>query len=83
MTDLRPGDSFFRLLCSREGFLRSVFTTAVLNSDGKTPETRDELITCVTAGKSSTNKKVGMGSSEQVFGTDLSITFRTCSSETG
>ena len=60
---------------------------AVLNSGGTTPETRDELIMCVTAGRSSsehpTNKDVGMGSSEQVFGADLSITFRTSSSETG
>ena len=52
---------------------------AVLNSDGKTPETRDELIMCVTAGRSSskhsTNRDVGIGSSEQVLGADLSITF--------
>ena len=33
--------------------------------------------------KHSTNRDVGIGSSEQVFGADLSITFRTCSSETG
>ena len=66
--------------------MRRDFTMAVLDSYGTTPETRDELIMCVTAGgsssKHSTNKDVGMGSSKQVFGPDLSITFRTCSSET-
>ena len=60
---------------------------AVLNSGKTTPETRDELIMCVTAGRSSskhsTNRDVGIGSNKQVFGADLSITFRTCSSETG
>ena len=60
---------------------------AVLNTGGTTPETRDELIMCVAAGRSSskhsTNTDVGIGSSEQVFGADLSITVRTCSSETG
>ena len=52
---------------------------AVLDSGGTTPETRDELIVCVTAGRSSSkhlmSKDVGMGSSELVFGADLSITF--------
>ena len=41
---------------------------AVLNSGGTTPETRDELIMCVTAGSSSrhsTNKDVGIGSSDR------------------
>ena len=60
---------------------------AVLNTGGTTPETRDELIMCVAAGRSSskhlTNRDGGMGSSEQVLRADLSITFRTCSSETG
>ena len=60
---------------------------AVLNSGGTTPETRDELSVCVTAGRSSSkhlmSKDVGMGSCELVFGADLSITFQTCSSETG
>ena len=59
---------------------------AVLNSGGTTPETRGELIMCVTAGRSSskhsTNRDVGIGTSEQVFEAELSITFRTCSSET-
>ena len=53
------------------------FHNEVLNFGGKTPETRDMLIMCVTAGrrssKHSTNKEAGMGSSEQVFGADLSI----------
>ena len=44
---------------------------AVLNSGGTTPETRDELIMCVAAGRSSskhsTNRGVGIGSSKQVF----------------
>ena len=51
----------------------------VLNSGGTTPETRGEFIMCVTAGRSSskhsTNRDVGIGSSEQVLGADLSITF--------
>ena len=51
---------------------------AFLNSGGTTPETRDELIMCVTAGRSSfkhsTNRDVGMGPSEQGFGAELSIT---------
>ena len=59
----------------------------VLNSGGTTPETRGEFIMCVTAGRSSskhsTNEDVGMGSSEQVFGADFSITFRPYSSKTG
>ena len=54
---------------------------AVLNSGGTRPETRDELTMCVTPGrtssKHSTNRDAGIGSSEQVFGADLSITFRT------
>ena len=55
------------------------FTMAVLNTGGTTPEARDELIKCVAAGRSSskhsTNRDVGIGSSEQVLGADLSITF--------
>ena len=50
---------------------------AVLNSGGTTPETRGELIMCVAVGRSSskhsTNRDIGIGSSEQVFGVDLSI----------
>ena len=33
--------------------------------------------------KHSADRDVGIGSSEQVFAADLSITFRTCSSESG
>ena len=40
------GRQFFRLLWSREGFLRRGFTMAVLNSDGKTPE-KDMSRLCV------------------------------------
>ena len=44
---------------------------ADLNSDGKSPETRDELCMCVTVGRRSskqpTSKEVGIGSSEQGF----------------
>ena len=81
MRDLRLGDSFSDCCGREEAFCRRGFTMAVLNSlnhNGKRPDIRDELIMCVTVGRSSSkhlwNKEVGLGSGEQVFGADLSIT---------
>ena len=86
MTDLRPADSFSDCCSQEKAFweeaLQWQFWTRVEQCQ------RQEMSwLCVTAGRSSskhlTKKDIGIGSSEQVFGADLSITFRTCSSETG
>ena len=62
---------FFRLLKSRELLLGKDFTMADLNSDGKPPETRDELIMRLAMGRSSskysTTQEVWTGLSEQIW----------------
>ena len=51
MEDSRPGDSFSFLLGSRLTFLSSGLTTAVLNSDGTSPDGSDLFKMFVSAGR--------------------------------
>ena len=51
MEDSRPGDSFSFLLGSRLTFLSSGLTTAVLKSDGTSPDRSDLFMMFVRAGR--------------------------------
>ena len=68
-------------------FLRRGVARAVLKTSGKTPEVREELTRAVREGRGvsrhSTSRRVGIGSSWQVWGADFRMRFLTPDSETG
>ena len=76
-----------RLFLSKLLFFSKGRTTADLKILGKDPETKLSLIMLVIAGRSSSrhsiNKGVGMASSGQVVGFEVSMVFLTSSTETG
>ena len=84
---LEIGRKFFSSLGSRLGFLRRGKMTALLKAWGNKPELRDEFISAVSEGRRqssiSSRSGVGMGSREQVLGTDFSITLLPIASVTG
>ena len=84
---LEIGRKFFSSLGSRLGFLRRGKMTALLKAWGNKPELRDEFISAVSEGRRqssiSSRSGVGMGSREQVLGTDFAITILPIASVTG
>ena len=70
MEDSRLGDRFFIWLGSKLAFLSSGLTTAVLNSDGTSPDRSNLFRVFVSAGRRSMfswSSDVGSGSSSQAF----------------